>query len=154
MPTTKRPLFVYGTLRDPDVLLLVLGHLPDPATVVTARALDCRCVYYPGRTYPALLQAPGETAPGTLLTALTGADIAALDSFEGEEYSRRSIEIIVNSVLVTADVYWPVATISPDAESWSLPVWVARHKAAFMATETQSVAELRRRPVARDPNEP
>jgi len=148
MPTANRPLFAYGTLRDPEVLALVLGYSPDPATVLAVEALDCRTVHYPGRSYPALLRMVGEVAPGTLLTALTDADLAALDGFEGTEYSRGPIEIIVNGVPVAADVYWPVAAITPDAERWSLAAWVARHKAAFMATETEAVAELRQRRTA------
>lgn len=147
MPTANRPLLAYGTLRDPEVLALVLGYVPDPATVLAVEAPDCRAVFYPGRSYPALLRVIGETAPGTLLMALSDADLAALDSFEGKEYARGPIEIIVNGAPVTADVYWPVANISPDAERWSLPAWVVRHKAAFMATETAAVAELRQRPL-------
>jgi hypothetical protein len=145
MPITTRPLFVYGTLRDPDVLSLVLGATPDPATVIAAEAPDCRTVYYPRRSYPALLPLIGATAPGLLLTALTAADLARLDGFEGPEYSRGPVEIIVSGARSSADVYWPVATISPEAENWSLAAWTARHKTAFMDTETQSAAELRQR---------
>ena len=145
MLTTTRPLFVYGTLRDPDVLRLVLGAMPDPATVLLADAPDCRAVYYPERSYPALLPLIGATAPGLLLTGLTPADLTVLDGFEGSEYARGGVYVIVSGVRSSADVYWPVATISPEAESWSLAAWVARHKAAFMGTETQSVAELRQR---------
>ena len=145
MPTTTQPLFVYGTLRDPDVLRLVLGAMPDPASVLLADAPDCRAVYYPQRTYPALVPLLGATAPGLLLTALTPADLTVLDGFEGLEYSRGGVDVIVGGVRSSADVYWPVATISPEAESWSLAGWVARHKTAFMGTETQRVAELRHR---------
>ena len=48
-------LFVYGTLRDPDVLGAVLGR---PATGLNAAAPGYAVVNYPGRVYPALLRRP------------------------------------------------------------------------------------------------
>jgi len=144
MTTANRTLFVYGTLRDRDVLSRVLGRVP--GTTLEARAPDCRVVYYPGRSYPALVRGePGVAAEGLLLTDLNAPDFEVLDAFEGDEYVRGPIEIIVNGALGTADVYWPVAAIAADAAGWSLADWTARHKAAFLATETQSVAELRQR---------
>jgi len=138
-------IFAYGTLRDPDVLRLVLGRNVDPAAIAPATAPGHRAVLFPRRTYPALIDDPSATAPGTLLTNLTPADLALLDRFEGEEYSRRAIEIIVNGEPRTADVYWPTEPIPPDAATWHLADWTARHKAAFLAVEADNLIELRRR---------
>jgi gamma-glutamylcyclotransferase (GGCT)/AIG2-like uncharacterized protein YtfP len=143
MSTANRALFVYGTLRDRDVLALVLGHAP--GTTLEARAPDCRVVFYPGRSYPALLRGRDGAAEGLLLTDLSEPDFAVLDAFEGDEYVRGPIEIIVNGAPGTVDVYWPIAAIAADAAGWSLADWTARHKAAFLAAETHSVAELRQR---------
>ena len=139
------PLFVYGTLRDPDVLRLVLGRDVAPSTITPATAPNHRAVFFPRRTYPALIRDPVETAAGTLLTNLTSADLVLLDLFEGEEYSRRAIEIIVSGQPETADVYWPAVAIPPDAPAWHLADWTARHKAAFLGAEAQNLIELRRR---------
>lgn len=146
MATANRPLFVYGTLRDRDVLSRVLGRAPAAATTLEAHAPDCRVVYYPGRSYPALVRGePGAMAEGLLLTGLDESDFTVLDAFEGDEYVRGPIEIIVNGASGTADVYWAAVAIAADAAEWSLADWTARHKAAFLAAETQSVAELRQR---------
>jgi len=139
-----QPLFVYGTLRDPDVLALVLGH-PYPETdAEPATAPGCRVVLFPGRTYPALLAAPGEAAPGTLLHHLSGTDLAALDLFEGAEYQRRSLDVIVSGGHLAADVYWPATEIGGNAPDWRFADWVGRHKSAFLSAEVRGIEELRR----------
>jgi hypothetical protein len=56
------PLFVYGTLRDPDLLAAVLGRKLRPAGQHVARAPGFRAIYYPGRIYPALIREPGAAA--------------------------------------------------------------------------------------------
>ena len=137
-----RPLFVYGTLRDPDVLELVLGRVLAGAA---ATAPGYRAVGMPGRSYPGLRRQPGATAEGLLLSGLSGTDLALLDLFEGEEYSRGDIEIIVTGRVVVTDVYWPVPPMPADAGEWRLAEWRARHKNAFLAAERESIAELRRR---------
>lgn len=138
-------IFAYGTLRDSDVLRLVLGREVDPAAVTPATAPGYRAVFFPRRTYPALIRDPTATAAGTLLTSLAPADLALLDLFEGEEYARTSIEIIVSGQPATADVYWPTQPISPDAPAWHLADWTSRHKAAFLGGEADNLIELRRR---------
>jgi gamma-glutamylcyclotransferase (GGCT)/AIG2-like uncharacterized protein YtfP len=140
---TLPSLFVYGTLRDPDVRTLVLGRPIAPANALPATAPGHAAVFYPGRTYPALIEAPGGAAPGTLLTGLTADDLAVLDAFEGPEYARRPVEIIVSGTPRTADVYWPAIEIVATAPPWHLGAWTSRHKAAFLAAETRNLAELR-----------
>ena len=55
------PLFVYGTLRDPDVLAAVLGH---PHLLhQAAEANGYAALHYPGRSYPALVASPGQLGP-------------------------------------------------------------------------------------------
>ena len=60
------PLFVYGTLRDPDLLAAVLGRKLRPGGQHMARAPGFRAVHYPGRIYPALIRVPGAAAEGLL----------------------------------------------------------------------------------------
>ena len=55
-------LFVYGTLRDPQLLSAVLGR---PATGLNAAAPGYAAVHYPGRIYPALVRRPGSAAAFT-----------------------------------------------------------------------------------------
>jgi hypothetical protein len=138
------PLFVYGTLRDPDVLRLVIGHPVAAASAVPAAAPGHRVVCFPGRTYPAIRREPGATALGLALHGLSATDLRLLDLFEGDEYVRGEVEIIVSGERQTADVYWPALPIPAAAPDWRLGDWTHRHKAAFLAAEADAIAELRR----------
>ena len=143
------PLFAYGTLRDPDVCFAVLGHRLEPGQLAAALAPGCRVVTFPGRSYPGLVRAAGAVAEGTLISGLTAADLALLDRFEGDEYRRQTIELIVTGTPATADVYWPSRLIPDSAADWRLDSWVARHKTAFLAAEAGSIAQQRQPPAAR-----
>lgn len=144
-------LFIYGTLQDADVLAAVLGRPVDTATLRRAQAPSYRAVSYPGRVYPALVKADADTAPGLLLESLSALDLAVLDAFEGEEYRREGIAVVVDGLPLIADAYLPVEVIAADAPAWSLADWTARHKPAVLGRETDTAAALRQRLSARMP---
>jgi gamma-glutamylcyclotransferase (GGCT)/AIG2-like uncharacterized protein YtfP len=83
-------LFVYGTLRFPEVLRVLLGRVPElrPARVVgwRARAL-------PGAVYPGLVADPQGEADGLLMTGLREAEWRLLDAYEGESYELRRLPL-------------------------------------------------------------
>lgn len=144
-------LFIYGTLQDADVLGAVLGRPVDTAMLRRARAPGHRAVAYPGRVYPALVEAEADAAPGLLLESLSGLDLAVLDAFEGEEYRRQSVTVIADGLPLIAEAYLPVAFIAADAPAWSLAGWTATHKPAVLGRETGTAAALRQRLSARMP---
>lgn len=143
-----RPLFVYGTLRDADVRTLVLGRRLAPAALQAAMAPGYEAVYLRGRLYPALRRAPGAAAgagaEGLLVSGLAPAELAALDAFEGVEYRRGPIDLIVSGQPAAADVYWP-AVEPGEAAAWRLEEWVRRHKAAFLSAQAADMAAWRSR---------
>ncbi|MGV8952759.1 MAG: gamma-glutamylcyclotransferase family protein [Cypionkella sp.] len=140
-----QPLFAYGTLRDPDILSALLGRSLPASRCIAATAPGFRAVHFPARVYPALLAAPGAEAAGLLLHGLTPAELAVLDAFEGDEYRRGEITVLTASGPVAAQVYLPTATLSPDAEPWTLSNWTILHKPAVLAGERQTAAALRQR---------
>jgi gamma-glutamylcyclotransferase (GGCT)/AIG2-like uncharacterized protein YtfP len=137
------PLFVYGTLRSEELRASVLGH---PGDGVAAIARGHRVVFYPGRTYPALISAPGHDAAGVVVAGLTPGDLAQLDIFEGNEYERRSLTVRVDGRLHTAQVYWPLTAIAADAPTWRYEDWLARHAAGMIAAK--GAAALREQLIA------
>ncbi|MFI0449437.1 gamma-glutamylcyclotransferase family protein [Actinomadura sp. 6N118] len=76
-------LFVYGTLRFPAVLEVLLGRVPDlsPAT-----ATGWRVRALPGVVYPGLIADPEGVAEGLLMTGLTPAEQSLLDDYESDLY--------------------------------------------------------------------
>jgi hypothetical protein len=154
MNATSLPLFVYGTLRDPDLLAGVLNRLLNAAAIHPARAPGFRAVHYPGRIYPALVRAPGAAAEGLLLTDLTPFERDLLDAFEGEEYRRGTIAamLVDEPELHEAFAYLPVIAVSPDTPAWSLSSWQRQHKARVLAAEAGTAADIRKRLIAARPN--
>ncbi|MQY04883.1 gamma-glutamylcyclotransferase family protein [Actinomadura macrotermitis] len=76
-------LFVYGTLRFPEVLHVLLGRVPDLAP---ARAAGWRVRALPGVVYPGLVADPAATADGMLITGLDEAEKRLLDAYEDDLY--------------------------------------------------------------------
>ena len=131
------PLFLYGTLRDVDILTAVLGRSVAAGHLVAASAPDCAAVYFPHQVYPALVQRPGCSAPGLLLMDATQGDLAALDAFEGDEYRRGPLQVTTTAGPVAAEVYWPMVAVAPSAADWTLEGWIREHKPHVLARETK-----------------
>lgn len=134
------PLFVYGTLRDPDILAAVLGHPLPAAQVTPAKASGYRVIAYPGRTYPALAASTSDTASGLLLRGLSPLDLARLDAFEGVEYHRATITVLSQTTPQRALAYLPSITIV-DQNAWSFEHWVRHHKTAMLLDLTNAAAQ-------------
>lgn len=146
------PLFVYGTLRDPQLLAAVLDRRPRLERVHRARAPGFRAVAYPGRVYPALVRAPGTVADGLLLTDLSPFERDLLDAFEGAEYRRAPIAVLVEEDLFEADAYLPAIAVSNAGEAWSLEHWQAMHKPRVLGAEAAAASEIRTRLIAIRPH--
>jgi len=145
-------LFVYGTLRDPDLLAGVLGRPLSAGTMLTATAPGFAALHYPGRIYPALVRAPGAAAPGLLLTDLTPFERDLLDAFEGAEYRRAPIPVMVAAELHEAFAYLPAIEVPASAAPWSLEAWQVEHKPRVLAAERAGADEIRLKLIAIRPN--
>lgn len=84
METGHHLLFTYGILRDSAVMQSILGSLPEahPAWLEGHVALEVK-----GENYPGLVVAKGRRVEGTLYS-VNEAQLALLDTFEGEMYQR------------------------------------------------------------------
>ncbi|MEO3785975.1 gamma-glutamylcyclotransferase family protein [Actinocorallia sp. B10E7] len=75
-------LFVYGTLRFPEVLDALLGRVPE---LSPARAEGWRVAALPGRVYPGLVAAGG-VADGLLIRGLAPDELELLHAYEDVDY--------------------------------------------------------------------
>jgi len=141
-------LFVYGTLRDPELRAGVLGRA---VTGLEATAPGHAAVHYPGRVYPALVRRPGSAAPGLVLTDLTPFERDLLDAFEGAEYRRDMIAVMIGEELHEAFAYLPAIAVRNQPD-WTLGAWQSAHKARVLAGERATAAELRTKLIAIRPN--
>ena len=138
-------LFVYGTLQDADVLAAVLGRAVAVTSLRRAIAPGYRATAYPGRVYPGLVASPGDAAPGRIIDDLSPLDLATLDAFEGDEYGRGTIAVLIDGHPAQAQTYLPTITISALAPVWSLSDSTTRHNPSVIATEVATAEALRHR---------
>lgn len=147
----KRPLFVYGTLRDAQMLAAVLGRAVRDGERLPAMAPGFAVVHYPGRIYPALLRRPGTSAAGEVLLRLSSFETDLLDRFEGEEYRRGIVPVMIGEELHEADAYLPTVSVNgfPD---WEFETWQQLHKHATLPRDAMQAEAIRRKLIAIRPN--
>ena len=145
-------LFVYGTLRDPDLLAGVLNRPLNADRMLPAIAPGFAAVHYPNRIYPALVRAPGAAAEGLVLTDLSPFEKDLLDVFEGPEYRREIIPVMIAEELHEAFAYLPAIAVPAGAAPWSLEAWQAAHKPRVLAAEAAGADEIRLKLIAIRPN--
>jgi gamma-glutamylcyclotransferase (GGCT)/AIG2-like uncharacterized protein YtfP len=91
LPLGSMALFTYGTLLFPEVLRALLGRVPQSQP---ASAAGWRVAALENRSYPGLVEAPGEIAHGRLLTGLSGDEWRLLDNFEDRKYELRQVALL------------------------------------------------------------
>jgi gamma-glutamylcyclotransferase (GGCT)/AIG2-like uncharacterized protein YtfP len=83
-------LFVYGTLRFPEVLAAV-AQIAAAAAPAMLPGFERRAVR--GEVYPAVVPRSGASVEGLLLAGVPRARLPLLDAFEGREYRRQAHEV-------------------------------------------------------------
>lgn len=127
----RRPLFVFGTLMDPDVLRIVLGRAVEPSLMQPATLGGHRVMRVADESYPVLVPDPAASAEGALLSGLSGREWDRIRFFEAEEYVLRSCRVVAGAGSVEALFCSQGVTSGVDGV-WSLSWWQRRHKPLFM----------------------
>jgi hypothetical protein len=123
-------MFFFGTLMDPDLLALVLGHSIEGLRIERATVRGMRRVIVAGRTYPMLRPHPGGRVEGHLVHHLTETDRARLAYYEGSEYEVGTVTVTTESgQAVTAALYVCPPEIRAENRVWRLDRWQSLHKA-------------------------
>lgn len=105
-------LFFYGVLREG------LGDWPflagiGPGRAATTRGTIC-AIPDPSGWYPALL--PGDGVVHGAIHARGGADLAAMDEFEGPRYRRQAVPVTVEGGTLAAEAYLWIDALPARAE--------------------------------------
>ncbi len=125
-------LFCYGTLMVPAVWLKVIGREAEGADAVL-RGFVCRRVR--DRCYPGLLPKPDGQTQGVLYTGLSPRDFRLLDHYEGPEYRRLLLPVILQSG--KQERAWCFVTRADcrsrlRRDGWSLQDFVRTHLGAYL----------------------
>ena len=128
-------LFVYGTLQHEPLLERLLGRVPAsrPATLPAHRAAPLT-----GRAYPGLVVDEVAVAPGRLVD-VTAAEVAVLDRFEGDQYTRTPVVAVDDEGEAVACEAWLLTGASRRLVAdgaWDLDRFLARDVDAFLDGST------------------
>ncbi|MFM8637365.1 MAG: gamma-glutamylcyclotransferase family protein, partial [Betaproteobacteria bacterium] len=94
--------FTYGSLMWPDIMARVCGR--EVLALQHTQAWLLGHVRHPvrGQDYPGLVPQSGAQAlQGVLYTGLTPQDLQRLDTFEGQEYERVPVEVVLENPATT-----------------------------------------------------
>ena len=128
-------LFVYGTLRDPDIRSIVLGSWRGLAAPALLRG--CDAVQVKGASYPALRPRAVGCARGFILTAIDLPTLERVAHYEGDEYrvSRRQ-PLVDGRGPVDALIFLALRDVPLSKRPWRLEEWQRCYKrAALLRTD-------------------
>jgi gamma-glutamylcyclotransferase (GGCT)/AIG2-like uncharacterized protein YtfP len=127
----SKHVFVYGSL----MYLPVWGQVVKgvyPCLNALAKGYQRHAV--PGETYPAMIENPAAQVQGLMWLNVLPEDLKRLDEFEGPEYERREIEVMLNTTGETAvaNTYiWLKPEVLTDS-LWSVSQFEAEGMQSFL----------------------
>ena len=140
----RRPLFVYGSMRDEDVRALVLGRDRPEVRIEPAWMPDAAVALVPGESYPYLVSVDGARAPGEVLHGLDEAGLDRIHFFENDEYAFVECEVErTDGERIDAMHFGGVAIPQAPHVPWSLEQWQATEKTRFLSMTREYMAMWR-----------
>lgn len=137
--------FFYGTLRDRDLLSLVLGRPVARDALKPAALRDWRRHPARGKSYPILVRERGAITDGDVLDGVSASERRRLTTYEGEGYDL----IRVFATIGGGDTPLGVMLFAPSSKAppaldgdWSLDEWRAQHKAGAMEVVRANAEKL------------
>lgn len=135
------PLFIYGTLRHPQIRSAVLQRDTGADDVLEAAELANYGVYQVvGASYPQLVAEQGALAVGACWYGLTADDFSILDRFEGANYHRVPVNVRVRGRNLTTDQMIAAQMYHcdiglPIGDIWSFEAWCKTGLASFLSND-------------------
>ena len=131
---SERPLFVFGSMLDEDVLRVVLDRPLAAAHRQPARLDGFRRLRLPDESYPVLVVSRGGAVRGDLLWGLSSLDHARIAFYESEEYGLADCRVraLDSDVLIEASFYAEGITMPGASAPWELDWWRTHHKTNYL----------------------
>lgn len=137
--------FFYGTLRDRDLLSLVLGRPVARDALRPAVLRDWRRHPARGKTYPILMRERGAITSGDVLDGVSAGEQRRLVIYEGEGYRLTRVFATIDGAATPLGVklFVPSGKAPPALEGeWSLDEWRVQHKARAIEIVRENAARL------------
>ncbi|MEM6549261.1 MAG: NUDIX domain-containing protein [Pseudomonadota bacterium] len=123
-----KSIFFYGSLRDPDLLSLVLARPVAPGTLRPAVAADHATLRHAEEDYPVLLPRLGACADGVLFDGLNPGDLDRLQYFEEAEYSLGPIQVQNDGGVTATQCFRPTEKPAVSEAPWDFDHWYANDR--------------------------
>ena len=123
-------LFFYGTLRDPDLLRIVMGDGAAGASIQDAVMPGYAVYWAAGQSFPFITPDAQAQAQGILLTGLTDEAVARFDFYEGSfGYALKPVEVHTLTAAHLAQVYFPDPGQWERGAPFDIAAWQSTHGA-------------------------
>jgi len=119
--------FLYGSLRHPELLELVTGESVSTLAPVLARLDGYRVVWAKGHGFPLIEARVGAQSEGVLLRAVSEDVLARLNHYElsfGFVPQGVTVQSLTDGAPEAAQVYFPKPDVWQAGSAWSLDDWV------------------------------
>ncbi|MEM1160630.1 MAG: NUDIX domain-containing protein [Pseudomonadota bacterium] len=136
------PLFFFGSLRDRDLLEVVLGRNVEPTDLVSAEAGGFRTLQLGAEAYPYLAPAVGHSSEGVVVQNLTPTDISRLEYFEEAEYGLAPIDVRAADGLIAAQFFKSTDKLPATQIPWDFSAWLRDEKPVAMEAARELMAHI------------
>ncbi|KAL7609891.1 hypothetical protein Lser_V15G10561 [Lactuca serriola] len=134
--------FVYGSLLADDVVQVLLNRIPQtsPAILNGYHRFSIK-----GRVYPAIIPVENKKVTGRVLFGLSASELYILDTYEDEEYDKRTVDVSLldTSEVLQAYVYIWANSSDPDLYGeWDFEEWKESKLEDYLKMTKSFVEEL------------
>ena len=126
-----RDYFFFGSLRDRDILLAVSGQGARHLAFRDGRLSDHALHRVAQENYPLLVESPGESVPGLIVSGLTTPEIERISFFEDSYYRPRPLDIVTADGVQKCHVFGSEDLSEDSGEAWSFEAWSPEERAVF-----------------------
>ncbi|HUS55258.1 MAG TPA: gamma-glutamylcyclotransferase family protein [Thermohalobaculum sp.] len=141
-------IFFYGSLRDHELLEIVLGRPVDQSHLELAQAAGFAALHLATEAYPMLIPVPDRQAEGVLFRHGSEADILRLTFFEEAEYDLAPITVVAASGQCEARYFRATDKPTASTEDWDFAAWCRDHRAVAIEAAREYMHHFGRLPVA------
>ncbi|CAN7101938.1 unnamed protein product [Brassica rapa subsp. narinosa] len=144
--------FVYGSFQEPSVVNLILEC--DPVTI-SAQLHGYHLYRLKGRLHPCISPSENGLINGKILTGLTDAQLENLDMIEGDEYVRKTVEVVLTETSEKMQVETFVWANKDDPHlygEWDFEEWKKLHMEKFIEASKKFI-EWKKNPDGRSREE-
>ena len=142
-------IFFFGSLRDAELLAVVLGHEVAPGRLVAARAPGRRALRLADEAYPVLVSDPSGQAEGVVLRGADEAELARLAFFEEAEYGLTPITVETPAGRIEAQHFRATGKAAETDAPWDFSAWQEHDRPVALEAARELMDHYGRWPVER-----